>query len=191
MYADDNAIVSDTPIGLQSKLDIIQQQSIRLGLKVNLNKTKIIVFRKGGFLGKNEKWFYSGKQVEVVNSYTYLGVNFSTKMSFTKCSLPFIPKATKVCHDILRSLNVLSCSNHNVFIKLFDSKVQPILSYGSELWGLNQVEEIESVHTRALKRFLNISVHASNNIVYGETGRYPLIINHKISSLRYWLRLQN
>ena len=64
MYADDNAIVSDTPIGLQSKLDIIQQQSIRLGLKVNLNKTKIIVFRKGGFLGKNEKWFYSGNKLK-------------------------------------------------------------------------------------------------------------------------------
>ena len=77
-----------------------------------------------------------------------------------------------------------------MFLKLFDSKVQPILSYGSELWGVNIIEGVESVHTRALKRFLNVSVYSSNSIVYGETGRYPLSINHKINSLRYWLRLQ-
>ena len=54
-YADDNCIFSTTPRGLQSKLDLIYNLSEKLGLEVNLDKTKIIVFRKGGFLGKHEK----------------------------------------------------------------------------------------------------------------------------------------
>ena len=40
-----------------------------------------MVFRKGGFFGKNEKWFLEGNEVEVVNSYTYLGYTFTTKLS--------------------------------------------------------------------------------------------------------------
>ena len=48
-YADDNCIFSTTPRGLQSKLDLIYNLSVKLGLEVNLDKTKIIVFRKGGF----------------------------------------------------------------------------------------------------------------------------------------------
>ena len=40
-----------------------------------------MVFRKGGFLGKKEQWFYEGKKLEVVNRYCYLGFTFSTKLS--------------------------------------------------------------------------------------------------------------
>ena len=54
-YADDNSIFSTTPMGLQNKLNIIHEQSKRLGLTVNINKTKIMVFRKGGHLSRHEK----------------------------------------------------------------------------------------------------------------------------------------
>ena len=92
--------------------------SQRLGLEVNLDKTKIIVFRKGGFLGKNEKWFYNNQPVEVVNEYNYLGITFTTKMSFINASIPLIAKAKKCINDILFSLRTLSCSDLNLFTKL-------------------------------------------------------------------------
>ena len=53
-------------------------------LHINTDKTKVMVFRKGGFLGKHEKWHLDGKNIEVVNEYTYLGYIFTTKMSLTK-----------------------------------------------------------------------------------------------------------
>ena len=190
-YADDNCIFSTTPRGLQSKLNIIHSMSQRLGLEVNLDKTKIIVFRKGGFLGKNEKWFYDNQPVEVVNEYNYLGITFSTKMSFANASLPLIAKAKKCINDILFSLRSLSCTDLNLFTKLFDSKVFPTLSYGCELWGIFSIEDIERVHMYALKRFLNVSLHCSNNIVYSETGRYPLSINHNLRSVKYWLKIKH
>jgi hypothetical protein len=36
-------------------------------------QTKIIMFRKGGFLAEREKWKYVNDFIEVVNSYKYLG----------------------------------------------------------------------------------------------------------------------
>ena len=189
LYADDNILVSDTPSGLQSKLNIIHSQSERLGLEVNLDKTKIIVFRKGGYLGRHESWHYGETQIEIVNAYSYLGVDFTTRMSFTSSTLPFVAKAKKASFEILRALYALECCNLHVFLKLFDSKVQPILSYGSELWGMGDNPEIEMVHTISLKRFLNVSAHCSNTTIYGDTGRYPLSICHKIKSIKYWFRL--
>ena len=50
-YANDALLVSDTPTGLQNQLNILHSQSVRLGLEVNLDKTKIIVFRKDGYPG--------------------------------------------------------------------------------------------------------------------------------------------
>ena len=190
-YADDNCIFSTTPIGLQKKLNILYSLSERLGLSVNLGKTKVIVFRKGGYLTANEKWHYNGQPIEIVNSYAYLGITFSTRLSFTTSSMPLIAKAKKCINEILLSLHSLTTSDINVFTKLFDTKVFPILSYGSELWGIFEIQEIERVHLYALKRFLNVSLHTSNNKVYAETGRFPLSINLKIKSINYWFKIRN
>ena len=51
-------------------------------LTVNIPKTKIVVFRKGGILSHHDHWFYSGQEIEIVNSFTYLGVVFSSGGSF-------------------------------------------------------------------------------------------------------------
>ena len=41
-FADDAILVSDSIRGLQNKLNLIEMQSERLGLEVNLDKTQII-----------------------------------------------------------------------------------------------------------------------------------------------------
>ena len=148
-----------------------------------------MVFRKGGFLSKYEKWFYGGHPVEVVNKYVYLGFEFTTRMSVTSSLSSFIIKAKHALNALLRSLNTIDCHENKIFFKLFDSKVLPILSYSSEFWGVFNIEDIEKVHTLAIKRFLNVSTHSSNSIVYAETGRVPLYINHLISSIKYWFKL--
>ena len=48
-------------------------------MKVNVEKAKIGVFRKGEHLAKNEFWTFGESVTEVVNAYKYLGVYFSTK----------------------------------------------------------------------------------------------------------------
>ena len=47
-------------------------------MTVNMSKTKMIMFRKGGSLAANEVWRYGDEEVEVVNSYKYLGLYFTT-----------------------------------------------------------------------------------------------------------------
>ena len=75
------------------------------------------------------------------------------------------------------------------FFKIFDAKIQPILLYASEIWGIKEMDHIEKVHILACKRFLCVPIKTPNKMVYGELGRYPLHVNSCISAVKYWFRL--
>ena len=46
LFANDMALLDDTPGDLQNSLDKLQEYCLKWGLKVNVLKTKIVVFRK-------------------------------------------------------------------------------------------------------------------------------------------------
>ena len=81
LFADDLALPSDTPRGLQQAINLANDSARELGLSINIDKTKVIVFRKGGFLNKDEKWHIDGTMIDVVNNYKYLGYTVTTKLS--------------------------------------------------------------------------------------------------------------
>ena len=52
MYADDIVLVGDTVLELQRKINILEIFCEKWGMEVNLKKTKVVVFRKGGKTSK-------------------------------------------------------------------------------------------------------------------------------------------
>ena len=76
LFADDLTLLASTVVGLQNQLNVLGTEAQRLHLTINLNKSKIIVFRKGGFLSAKEQWKIGKDKLEVVNSYKYLGLTF-------------------------------------------------------------------------------------------------------------------
>ena len=82
LLADDVVLLSETVIGLQTQLNSLQRASSSLQLKVNMSKSNVVVFRKGGYLGARERWTYDSVVLPVVNVYKYLGILFSSKLSF-------------------------------------------------------------------------------------------------------------
>ena len=52
LFADDLALLSSTAIGLQNQLNQLSRMCEERLLKINIEKTKVMVFRKGGHLGK-------------------------------------------------------------------------------------------------------------------------------------------
>eukprot|EP00745_Piridium_sociabile_P009702 TRINITY_DN16777_c0_g1_i4.p1 TRINITY_DN16777_c0_g1~~TRINITY_DN16777_c0_g1_i4.p1 ORF type:complete len:274 (-),score=-0.83 TRINITY_DN16777_c0_g1_i4:279-1100(-) len=65
-----------------------------------------------------------------------------------------------------------------------------MVQYGSELWGLDKAAiHCEAVHTFVLKRFLGVDRRTPNDLVYGETNRYPIYLNAMVRCMRYWIKL--
>ena len=59
---------------VQLKPNVLNDISQRLGLVVNFEKSKIVVFSKGGHLAKHDKWFIGNYNLNVVIEYMYLGL---------------------------------------------------------------------------------------------------------------------
>ena len=168
-------------IGLQNQLNALSVAAKRLGLTVNLDKPKVMVFRKGGYLAAKERWFWDDQKLEVVNTYKYLGLFFffsSTEHSFTAAM-----------EDIaIRVEKKIGCNSPVIFSKLFDAQIAPTLLYAAGIWGYKMHEQIERVHLFACKRFLHVRNKTPID-VYGELGRYPLFIPATVRFVKYWLKL--
>jgi hypothetical protein len=190
LLADDVVLLSETIIGLQTQLNSLCRAARSLCLKVNMDKSNIIVYRKGGYLGARERWVYDGVVMPVVNAYKYLGIYFSTKLSFVAACRDIASKAKKALLCIIQRLRAYHCSSFDTYMKLFDAQVQPIMQYGSEIWGLDKaVQHCEKVHLFALKKFLCVDLRTPNDLVYNELGRHPITINSVINCIKYWLKL--
>ena len=58
LFADDVVLLSDSVFGLQTQLNVLFNTAKRLDLIVNLDKSNIVVFRNGGHLALNERWWF-------------------------------------------------------------------------------------------------------------------------------------
>jgi len=189
LFADDVILASYCATGLQTQINILKQYADSFSMTVNLSKTKIIVFRKGGFLGAREVWWYGDKQIEVVNNYKYLGLCFSTKLSLTQAISELATKAKQRTVQILKCLWKLGTIDFDVFFKIYDAQVIPVIMYGSELWGYQRFDMLEKAHLYACKRLLNVGPTTPNALVLGDTGRMPIFVLTAARCVKYWLRV--
>ena len=76
-----------------------------------------------------------------------------------------------------------------VLCKIFDTQIQPIIDYGSEVYYNRKSNyRLDSLHLSYLKRALGVKLQTSNLAIYGETGRYPLMVRQETLVIGYWLK---
>jgi hypothetical protein len=92
MYADDMVIVAPSPETLQMKLKVAANFLSERGLSVNMGKTKVVVFGRSGRRSRKNKFYWMDQLIEIVSTYTYLGVTFSSTGVFKVAALEFAKK---------------------------------------------------------------------------------------------------
>ena len=134
VYADDLVCVADTVGNLQKQINIIQNYCKNWGMKVNLDKTKIVVFRNGGPCRQNEQWFYEGKEIERVSSYKYLGISLSSRLNWTHAKKILALQSQKSLYSIYK-VQYKCYLSVKILLELFQKIISPILVYGAEVLG--------------------------------------------------------
>ena len=66
LYADVIVIFANSSDHLQESLNLLSDYCSRWKLTVNVAKTKVMIFRKGGILPRNLAFYYNGQQLEIV-----------------------------------------------------------------------------------------------------------------------------
>ena len=187
LYADDTILLAESAEDLQVQLNAFGEYCDNWKMKVNVNKTKIIVFGFGK-LRQNLKFTYKNVDIEIVKQFNYLGVIFTKTCNFDVTKKHLSDKALKAMHEVLKMGRLYKLSV-KMQLDLFDKMIKPILLYGCEVWGFGKNEALERVHLKFCKILLNLKSSTPNYMVYGELGRYPIDIDIKVRTISYWARL--
>jgi hypothetical protein len=187
MYADDTAVLANSPAELQQLLDCIQEWCGEHGMTIHPQKTEIVVFNTTAntLVQLATQWSIAGVHIKVSQHFKYLGIHFH----FSKGAAFGAHKAAQrgrfavAClHRKLHELDV--GTNVALTLHLYASMVQPALLYGCEVWGPRCLQvadpttcsnvEVEQVHRNFLRYALRLRRSTSVWTLYREAGMYPV-----------------
>ena len=136
LYPNDLLLISSSAEGLQQSLNRLSKYCQDWLLNINPTKKRVIIFQKKSRKSIIDKYKFlvNNENIEIVNNYTYLGVNFSTNGSFTNHEEKLKEKTRRSIFATRWYLDFLRLPT-NISSKLFDTLFLPILTYFSEVWG--------------------------------------------------------
>lgn len=203
IYADDLLIISDSPGGLQKSLSKLEEYCSIWKLEINTKKSKVVVFRPTKKLD-NYTFSIYGETLDIVNSITYLGISFSYTGNFSDAMKNLKLKGMRALFKLLSTLKSADVSNAVINLKLFDSMIKPILLYGSQVWGqqllpyfskcdFGRIDRLpfEQIQNKLCKYTLSVGKNSSNIATRAELGRYPLVLNIALLTVKYWCTILN
>ena len=187
LYADDTIIMAESPDELQTALHAVSEYCRAWNLTVNASKTKIMIFSRGK-IRRMPNFIYGNEKIDVVFDFTYLGVQFNYNGTFKKAISRQIIQARKALYSMLTKAKKMQLSV-DIQCHLFDHLILPILMYGSEVWGYEDIKQIEIFHRKFLKTILSVSAYTPDCMVYGETGRGLILSHVKRRVINFWSRI--
>ena len=205
LYADDLILISDSEQGLQDRLNILHKYCKDWCMKININKTKVIIFNKSGRL-ITRNFNINNQSIECVKTYKYLGIMLTASGKFQRAQKVLFNKAMKASYKLYKEVNSLN-PNVNTVLHLFDHTICPILLYGCENWGTLSAYKInnnnlslfetfkdwdfEKLNVKFCKYLLGVNKKSTNIAVLSELGRYPIYLKLITQVLSYWHMLEN
>ena len=197
LWADDLLLLSDTCHGLQKQLDGLQKFCALNFMIVNEIKTKVMVFGKIP-ADTNIAFYFNGKVLNIVNSYKYLGnivqsVRRHTDDIFGSNYDFLCNKARKAMFGACKKLKVIGAQPPHIMCYVYESVVQPILTYGSDIWGVYKgaTVKIDKMFHWFMRYALKVKGNTDKNILSGECGVYPPSIHCHSNVLIYFNRVSH
>ena len=99
--------------------------------------------------------------LQIEDSYSYLGVIFNYNGSFVKARAKLMDQARKALYCLYRKLRNISIPI-DLQLKLFDTLILPILTYGCEIWGYENTKQLEKLHLQFCRNILGVRTTTPN-----------------------------
>ena len=123
--------LSESESDIQAQLDVFHEYCLTWKLKVNIDKTKIVIFGSGR-TPQNLSFKYNGSEIEVVKNFNYLGIIFSKTGNFNLAKKRLVDKAVVSMYAVLKLGR-----KHNLSIKCLLSLFDKMVKTNFTLWLRN------------------------------------------------------
>ena len=132
-YADDTTLMAESEEELKSLLMKVKEESRKVGLKLNIQKTKIMAS------GPITSWEIDGETVETVSDFIFWGSKITEDGDFShviKRRLLLGRKIMTNLESILKSRDITLPTK----VLLVKAMVFPVVMYGCESWTVKKAE---------------------------------------------------
>ena len=132
-YADDTTLMAESEEELKSRLMKVKVESEKVGLQLNIQKTKIMVS------GPITSWEIDGETVETVSDFIFLGPKITADCDCSheiKRCLLLGRKVMTNLDSILKSRDITLPTK----VCLVKAMVFPVVMYGCEIWTVKKAE---------------------------------------------------
>ena len=132
-YADDTTLMADSEEELKSLLKKVKEESEKVGLKLNIQKTKITAS------GPITSWEIDGETVETVSDFIFLSSKITADCDCSheiKRPLLLGRKVVTNLDSILKSRDITLPTK----VCLVKAMVFPVVMYGYESWTVKKAE---------------------------------------------------
>ena len=160
-YADDIAILANTPDQAETLLHSLERAAASIGLYVNAHKTEYMCYNQAGDISTLE-----GTPLKLVDKFTYLG-------SSVESTEKDIETRLTTAWTAINRLSIIWKSDLTDKMKrsFFQAAVTSILLYGCTTWTLTKrlEKKLDGNYTRMLRAILNKSwqQHPTRHQLYG------------------------
>jgi hypothetical protein len=203
MYADDLVLLSESPGGLQRCLDKLYKYTEKWKLKLNIKKTKIMIFQSRKSKGPSEQYTFGNQIIQHTDKYKYLGTILSGTGKFKLNEINLKKKGLRASFIISKNLG--DEAKPSTAIKLFEKMIEPILLYNCEITGAciprsltyekftrnmwDIGKELNKVVLGFLRQLLGVHKKTTNIAILSETGKFPVVMKIYKYQMRYWNRI--
>ena len=132
-YVDDTTLMAESEEELKSLLMKVKEESEKVGLKLSIQKTKIMAS------GSITSWKIDGETVETVSDFIFLGSKITADGDYSH----EIKRWLLVGRKVMTNLDSILKSRHITFttkVRLVKAMVFPVVMCGCESWTVKKAE---------------------------------------------------
>ena len=191
-YADDLALVSDSPSRLTETLQILADEASKIGLSINWQKTKLMFVEPRNSPRPPSVLMVGEKPADIVEKFAYLDSILSNDGSILKDLMHRIAKASAVMGRLSAIWRKPSISRRTKMCR-YNPSVGSALLYGAETWSATQsvLSTVNIAQTKHLRRIEGLRWHyfVSNENLPALTAQTPFSVQLAQQTLRWYGQL--
>lgn len=142
MYADDMVILCNNEEEMRRVLSALGTYCNQWKLRVNCSETKIVVFNRGKSHCDNNNFQFDGENLEIVDEFKYLGINFNSNGRFRRGQLQLVEQAKTAMYSVIGTSRNLDLPVE-LQLEMYSSMASSVQMYASEVWGYNVIQDME------------------------------------------------
>ena len=190
MFADDIVLMAADEADLQVMLDRIENWCNKWRLNINDSKTQIIHYRQKSKSRSQFNFTCGDYSLEYSDKYKYLGVWVHEHLDMSVTVGEVVKSATRALGKVISVFKGCGGTSHEVFTKLFNAAVLPVITYSAGIWGLRDFPKLNGILHKAGRFFLGLPPKSPNMAVQGEMGWNSTNYHTKLQVIRLYCRIR-